>query len=368
VIPGLTNDSDVLFSGETLPVFELTLSDEAISDLRREPYEYTEATLTFEGIEYGPIGIRTKGENSWRPFSQKSSLKLDFNRYEGGPDRFLGMKGLTFQAMNEDASMMHERVAYRMYREAGVPAVRATHALIYVNGELYGLFTMLDSVDDIWLKRWFEDNTGPMWEQHDADLTPEYVDSLAGFQHENGEDDRTSLRALADALVESGPEAVAAAGEVLDWAAFHRYWAVGGLVMQFDAYPFRFAGDDCHLYFDPTAARLIYIPHGVDESFYYDENFETRAAGHLSARCREVPECRDAWAAVVYDSLEIMESIDLQGYAEEVRDQIEPWAEADPARNYTMGQVRTYQQDMIDKIGARRARVESILGPDPGAG
>jgi spore coat protein CotH len=154
--------SEALFDESRLPEFRLEMTDEALNDLRRDPYEYTEAVLVYEGRRYGPIAIRTKGENSWRPFAQKSSFKLDFNRFEDSPGRFGELKGLTFNAMNEDYSMMHERVAYKLYRESGVPAARAHHAIIYLNDELYGLFVMIDTIDDVFLGRWFSDTSGSM--------------------------------------------------------------------------------------------------------------------------------------------------------------------------------------------------------------
>lgn len=365
VISGWSDDSAQLFDESEIQQFNLVMTASAIDDLRTDPYEYTQATLVWKGIEYGPIGVRTKGENSWRPFAQKSSLKLDFNRYDDGPGRFLGMKGMTLNAMNEDYSMMHERVAYRVYRAAGVPAVRAHHAVLSVNGEMYGLMVLLDTVDDVFLGRWFEDSSGSMWEQHDGDFTDAYVQDNTYFQHEEGEDDRTILQNLADALEGSGAAAVAAADPYLDWDGFHRYWAAGSVVMNFDAYPFRFAGDDCHVYHDPTTGKLVYIPHGVDESFYYDEDFETRARGHVAAKCREDDACRDAWARRVYDVLDLVEEADIGAYAQEVADQIEPWVEADPNRNYSLSDVRAYQRDMISKIENRRASIRYWIGDRP---
>ena len=358
-------DSDLLFSEETIPVFEITMSDQAFDELIDNPYDYVQATLTYEGVTYGPVGVRTKGENSWRPINEKASLKFDFNRYEGGPGRFYSMKGLTFNAMNEDYSMMHERVAYRMYREAGVPAARAHHAVLYLNGELYGLFTMLDTVDDVFLERWFEDATGSMYEQHDGDFTDDYVQDDIYFQLEEGDGDRSALQGVADALEGSGEAAIAAAGEHLNWESFQRYWAVGGVVQNFDAYPFRFAGDDCHVYHDPTTDKLHYIPHGVDESFYYNYNIETQAGGHLSVKCREVSSCRDEWAEHVYEVLDVLDEIDLAAYAETVRDQIEDHARDDPNRNYTWSYVEYYQESMIDNIEGRRAEISSDIGPRP---
>jgi len=373
-VPGMEDDDELLFDESRIPEFYITLSDASIAVLESEgqwdDHQYVEAMLTFEGVTYGPIGLRMKGENSWRPFNRKSSLKMDFNRYEEGPDRFYGLKGLTFQAMNEDYSMMHERVAYRVYRELGVPAVRAHHAVLYVNGELYGLFTMLDSVNDQFLERNFTDPSGSMWEQHDGDYVDGDVTNPDLFQHEEGEDNRAPLQAVADALENSGPEALAAAGEHLDWTAFHRYWAAGGLVMNFDAYPFRFRGDDCHVYHDPERGKLVYIPHGVDESFYSDADFQNVAAGiyvggHLSARCLQVEQCRDDWANIVYDGLEIMEALDIAAYAEEVRDQIDPWVNIEPDAAYTRREISAYQLSMIDLIQNRRASVDYYLGGRP---
>ena len=134
-----------------------------------------------------------------------------------------------------------------------------------------------------------------MWEQHDGDLTDQYVQDNLYFQHEEGEDDRWPLQALADALENSGDAAYQAADGIIEWDQFHRYWAASSVVMNFDAYPMRFAGDDCHVYYDVESERIHYFPLGVDESFYYDENFETRARGHIAAKCRS-PTCRDAWA------------------------------------------------------------------------
>jgi len=362
-LDGPSSDSAVLFDQSQIPQIGLELSDSSWRSLINDPYEYVEGYFIYEGVRYGPIGVRTKGENSWRPINQKSSLKLDFNRYQddGGPSRILGLKSLTLQAMNEDYSMMHERMAYWLYAEAGVPAVRANHAEVAINGDHYGLFTVIDTVDDLFLARWFDDNSGSMWEQHDGDYADQYVDDNRYFQHEEGEDDRSGLQWVTDALEEGGPDAVALAGERLDWEAFHRYSAVGSVVMNFDAYPMRYAGDDCHIYDDPTSGKLIYIPHGVDESFYYDEDFEERANGWLAYRCREVPACRDAWADTVYEVLEVAESLDWVGRAEEIAAQIEDAADDDPNRNYSMSNVRAYQGDMISKMRNRRDSIEYYL-------
>lgn len=367
-VTGPSVDSEALFDEARLPEFYLTITAEARTSLAREPYEYVEATLDFEGVTYGPIGLRTKGENSWRPFNQKSSLKFDFNRYDGGPDRFYGLKGLTFQAMNEDYSMMHERVAYRIYRELGVPAVRAHHAIIYVNGELYGLFTMLDSVDDLLLERVMADPSGSMWEQHDGEFADDYINlptaarPTEGFFHEEGLDDRTKLQALADAL--KGADPYVAADEHLSWEGFLRYWAGSALTRNFDAYPSRYAGDDCHVYLDPTLDKLTYLPHGVDETFYYDADFLSMG-GLLATTCAADPACREEFARITYEGVDRIEALEIASWARGVQAQIQPWVEADPNRSYSVREVSFYQLDMLDKIDNSRGYVGAVLGPRP---
>ena len=35
-------------------------------------------------------------------------------------------------------------------------AARANHAVVYLNDELYGVPTVIDTVDDVFLKRWYD--------------------------------------------------------------------------------------------------------------------------------------------------------------------------------------------------------------------
>jgi hypothetical protein len=359
-------DQDSLFSEEDLPVFEIWIEDDAFADLLDEPYEYVRATLAYDNMTYENVAIRTKGENSWRAIDEKASLKLDLNHYDDGPGDVLGLKKITLNAMNEDYSMMHERLGYRMFREAGVPAARATHALVYLNDEYYGLFTHLESVDDTMIARWFEDDSGSLFEQHDADYYTAYVQDNTYFQLEEGEDNRDKLQALADVLEGSGSDVIEEAGEHINWDNFITYWAVGAVVMNFDTYPYH--SDDCHVYHDPTTDQLYYIPHGVDEAFYYANahyHMEDSAGGLLSYRCREVPSCRNKWAAKVYEMQELSESIDLAGYAEDVRDQIRVWAQADTNKNYGMAYVDYYQNEMITFIENRESVIQSQIGANP---
>ena len=148
------------------------LSDDSLESLRTDPYRYVNGSFIFEGERFDNIGVRTKGDHSWQSIDDKPSLKIKIN-WDSPGRRFRGLEELTLNAMNDDHTMMHERVGYRLYRAAGVPAARATHATLTMNGESYGLYTHLETIDEGFIRRWFDQADGILFELADADFTAE---------------------------------------------------------------------------------------------------------------------------------------------------------------------------------------------------
>jgi spore coat protein CotH len=76
-------------------------------------------------------------------YCSKLSMKLKFDEYVRD-QRFFGLKRLNFNSMILDSSSLRERLAYRLFREMGVAAPRAVHARLRINGELIGLFSLVE--------------------------------------------------------------------------------------------------------------------------------------------------------------------------------------------------------------------------------
>jgi spore coat protein CotH len=347
-----------LFRDDVIPEFELELSDEAIDALRSDPYTWVEGALVYEGARFEPVGIRLKGQNSFLPIDEKPSLKVKLDEYVDGLD-LLGLEEIAFDNMSTDFSMMHERVSYRLFREVGVPAARANHAVIRVNGEDRGLYTMVENVDEDLLELWYPDSSGVMWELADVEFTDVYVD---WFELESGPDDRAALQAIADALELGGKAAYDAAADWVDWDQFVDFVAAAAVAGQFDCYPWRSPGDDAHLYFDPADGKMDFLPHGMDETFVRETRSVYDGSGLLFAACLADPGCADDYESSIWDAQAIAESIDLLGYAKEVRDQIEALAEDDPARPYTMADVEAGQDEMLDFIENRADQLSALIG------
>ena len=357
-VGGVESDSDILFNEDSIPSFEIEISEEAFDSLRNDPYTWVEGSFHYDGRTWSPVGIRLKGENSFSPIDEKPSIKVKFNKYVSGGE-FLGLRELTLNNMFSDYSMMHERITYRMYREFGVPAARSHHALLTLNGEDYGLYANVENVDRRMMRRWFDDSDGPLFEVWDVDFYDGYIPY---FELEYGEDDRTNLQGVADTLETGGASSLAALEEHLSLEAFLRYWAVGAYVAQFDAYPYSNPGDDCHVYDDPTTGTLHFLPHGADETFYYNDSEVDWANGILGVRCLEVPECRSTWIELVQEVLVLAEEIGIVDYFDTVSDQIEEHVREDSHKPYGNYYVWSYQDHMRNMLVTRESWLSADLG------
>ena len=360
-----------VFDWSEVPEFHLELSDEAIDFLHEDflnfniynpaadPFEYTDAIFTYNDLTYEPVGVRLTGQNSARDIYDKAAFKIRFN-WSNPDGRFLGMKAITLNNMVSDYSMMHERIAYRLYREAGLPASRANHAALYVNGEFYGLFTLLDPVADQLLDRHFEDPEGSLFEGWDVDFYDQYIPS---FQHEEGPDDRSVLYDLAGAMQIPGPDGMAAAEAFVDYDQFRRWWAIGAMVAQFDGYPYTNPGDDYHVYVEPITGQVHFLPWGLDECFYYEDHNVESVNGIVATRCAGDPACHELWVTEVFAALDLADSAGWAEWFPYVQDQIAPLVEADDRKPYNDYQVAQYQDLMESIITNRRTQMEGQLLP-----
>ena len=202
-----TGDSSYIFDQNTLHTFELTLSEEDLALIDKQPgkEEYVEGSMTFEGEEIGPVGIRYKGSvGAWvgcvsgdffeaegEKTCTKLSMKVKIN-WEDTDDTFYGLKKLQFHSQNLDPTKMHERLGYWLFREMGVPAPRSVHARLFINGEYNGIFALTEQIDGRFTRENFEDGTGNLYKEiwpirsnGDPRSDGEYAYALKTNEHNN---------------------------------------------------------------------------------------------------------------------------------------------------------------------------------------
>ena len=126
--------SDELFDADRVPRFEIELPPASMAALAQDPKTYVRGTFRYGSEVVSDIGVRIKGEATLRALA-KAAFKLKFDEFV--PNQiFRGLRRLTLNNMIEDATFLAERLAYHVFRAAGLPAPRANSALVTVNGSL----------------------------------------------------------------------------------------------------------------------------------------------------------------------------------------------------------------------------------------
>ncbi len=342
---------------DAFPEVAIELSEEAIASLEAEPRDYVPADLTFDGTTHR-VGLRLKGQNSFQPIGEKPSFRISVDEYD--PDeRIASLKDIVLNNMANDPSMMHERLAYLVAREAGLPASRATHARVTVNGELYGLYTAVEAVKKRMLERWFDDEEGPLFEATDVDFADEYIDA---YELESGEDDRSALAGLAAALELPDPdEAMAAAAGYADVDQLVRYWAMCAVVGQFDSFPYSNPGDDYFVYVDPSDRKIRVLPWGMDETFFAADFDVLDVVSVFAATCMASADCYQKFQDQVYELLALTEEMDLEGERVRVADFIGPYVADDTRKPYPTDMVLELQAAQGYFIRERRMWIDRYL-------
>lgn len=352
--------SDELYDLNAMPELELVLEPDAVAALEANPREYVEASIVWQGQTYGPVGVRVKGQNSFQPFSQKPSLRINVDEYIEEAT-FMGLKDLTLNNMASDPSQMHERLAYQVAREAGLVAPRCNHLLLTVNGQNYGLYANVETIKPRMLKAYFDDNDGPLFEASDVDFMPSYVPM---YELESGPDDRALLDGIATSLtMQPADAAVTATSRYLDMEHFQRYWAMASVVGQFDAFPYSMPGDDYYVYADPASNKAWLIPSGMDETFFAADVSPLQVHSVLATTCMASSSCYQAYVAAVWDIQANNEAFGLEAERARVEAEIAPHVAADTRRPFTNEEITYGQTQLGYFIRGRRETLSGFLPP-----
>ena len=148
-----------LFDPQTLQEIRLSVNSRELRALHEHHLEntYYTADLQWRNLRVRNVGIRSRGVASRS--ATKPALRVDFDRYTSG-QTFLGLKSLILKNLWQDGLMMHEHLAMGLFARMGQAAPRQSFCRLYVNGEYYGLYTVVESVDRDFLQRTSSESDG----------------------------------------------------------------------------------------------------------------------------------------------------------------------------------------------------------------
>ncbi len=118
------------------------------------------ATMTVDGIIYDSVGVRFRGNTSYFMIgnSQKKSFAISTDFVHDGQE-FMDFDNLKFNNAHQDATFMRE-VLYCHMAARHTPIAKANYIELYLNGEYWGIYPNIQSVDKTFLKGYFLSNDG----------------------------------------------------------------------------------------------------------------------------------------------------------------------------------------------------------------
>jgi spore coat protein CotH len=242
-----------------VPVIKITVDDENLAQLRREPRTYVRCTVRVGDRTYPDVGIHLKGAaGSYRDWDDKPGLTLNFDKFTK-PQSFRGLDKVHLNNSVQDGSYLHEILANELYLAAGVPACRCTHALVEMNGRKPRVYVLKEGFDKTWLRRHFENHKGNLYDG--GFLT----DVNAPLKLDTGTDNgRKDLQALTRACSErDANRRYEAVSKLVDVDKFLTYTAIQIITTDWDGYNRN--RNNYRIYFDPTSSKAVFIPHGLDQ-------------------------------------------------------------------------------------------------------
>lgn len=121
------------------------------------------ASMEYNGNTYDSVGVKLKGQTSFMQLngSQKFSFDINMDTYVDGQD-VSGYESFNLNNGFQDPSVMRD-VVYKHLIRPHVPAARACFAQLYINGENWGHYCMVQDLDSDFIREWWWSNDGTRW-------------------------------------------------------------------------------------------------------------------------------------------------------------------------------------------------------------
>ena len=234
--------------------------------------EYLKVSILFNNETYTDVGIKVKGNSSFNNPSQKKSFKLDFNEFVQGQD-IHGLKKLNFNNSFKDPSFMREKLCNDFLIDHNIPAPRTTYCNVYMNNQLWGIYTIVEEIDDEFCKHWFGSNDGNLFKgdprgdlRWKGSTTQSLYETEYELKNNSTANDWTDLISLID-VINNTPNAnlVTALDAKLNTSLFMKQWAAMNIFSSLDSYIG--SGHNYYLYHDTITDKFQWIAWDNNEAF-----------------------------------------------------------------------------------------------------
>lgn len=363
---GNTNDleADRFFEGPMVE-FDLRLTPEAEQSLRESPREYVRAEIGVGGRTYRDVGIHIKGaRGSRRDIGGKPALTLNFDKFTENQS-FRGLDKIHLNNSVQDPSFLNEAIGSGLYRRAGLPTARSTHARVRINGSDRGLYVVKEGYDTLFLKRHFPADSKKPGNLYDGGFLQDVTDALekdAG----KGPDDGSDLLRLAEAAEAPLADRPRRLAQVLDLDRFLTFVAGQVLTDDWDGYPRK--GNNYRLYIPPDG-RAVFIPHGMDQLFRQPHSsIDPEWGGLMAVSAFEIPELHTRLRARLAEMLSQHFTVTIvSNQIQQIVTRLEKGFEKRPPAewSYLQGEIRQQERRILQRLRSVDRQLQgSVANPD----
>ena len=374
--------ADDLFNDQVLHRIDLWVNttDWYLLRANYQSNDYYPANMKWNGTTTTNVAIRSRGTGSRS--AVKPAFRVDFNRYATGRT-FLGLKAVDLNNMTQDASNLREVLAMKFYRAMGIPAPRTAFAALYINNAYFGLYLIVEEIDDTAASRLLGEGSGYLFEyKWTYPYNFEYLGqdfNVYGTLYEpktHATEPARALYAPVEAMIRTINDAsdesfVSAVSEYVDLSLFVRLVAVQAFVAEADGlvgnwglnnnYLYRFDGRNLHQFIVWDASTSF---HALDYPLH---------AGHaesvLMRRAMTVPELEAVYHDTLLESAALSDQVDgaaapgqpnpgwLEREAARLLDLIRTAAHADQVKPFSNAEFDAAADEILTCARARGAFV-----------
>ena len=242
---------------------QIRIDAAGMDHLRRNGREYVKATVVEGGHIYTEVGIHLKGAaGSYRPVDDQPALTLNFDKFKPG-QTFQGLEKLHLNNSVQDPSYMTEILCGELFLAAGVPAARASHAVVELNGRKLGLYVLKEGFGKQFLRRHFSNPKGNLY---DGGFLRDITETMQKVSGDEGDGQPAAEAVVKDCAIQDPVVRMGALEKHLDLDRFVSFIAMEMMVWHWDGYLMK--RNNYRLYHDLDSNRAVFFPHGMDQMFW----------------------------------------------------------------------------------------------------
>ncbi len=271
-IPEVFGKAKTLFDPVGVHEVKLTVSESDWTDYmalvakKQKGTTWWPAAVTFDGKDYGEVGIRPFGFGSLNANPNKPNIRVKFDAIVDGKDGPDDVHSLRFKPSGQDNTWLKQILGPMIVQQIGGYGPRYSWARLWINGEAHGLYQLIEHVDKHFYKVNFGNDEGNEYQRKSScmglNCPGGICANLAGY-YIGDPGAATEVVALGTA-VQSAPDATwpTALEGIVDLSSLLAQYAWEAISSDIDT--LAAAGQNYTLYMNQETARMEFIPTGED--------------------------------------------------------------------------------------------------------